>query len=279
VEKTIRPLGVYEGGNVTIEGQRWCFEGLHTLSIMKSDQRVTRSTELDIVLDGELQQKLDNLERDFPRVKKLTIRCRRNREEMRYSLEAALPKLKELKIDAILMSKLVLTSELTPLLEKLTLINLGDIDHCDFRVTAPLLRSITIHFMDVRSTEPINCMLAAAKNLRSFESYKLWSSVGSLKFTGNYLEKIVVRRSDCLRAIEVWSPRLTELNISASFDLTEVNILADHPLRAELTSDDAELPLSKFSVDVTNCCNNMALTSVLRANPRVARIIDETDRE
>jgi len=277
VEKTVRPLGVYEGGNVTIEGQRWCFEGLHTLGMMKSDQRVTRSTELDIVHDSELQQKLDNLSRDFPAVKRLTIRCRQYREEMRYSLEAALPKLRELKIDAVLMSKLVLTPELTPLLEKLTLINLGDINNCDFRVTAPLLRSITIHFMDVESTEPINCMLAAVKNLRTFESYKLWSSVGALKFASNNLEKIVVRRSDCLRDIEVWAPRLKELNISGSFDITKVNILADHPLRAELPSESE--PFSKFSVDVTNCCENVALVRVLRANPRVATIIDESDRD
>jgi hypothetical protein len=270
-------LGVYEeGGDITIEGQQWCFEGKHTLEWIKSseDQRVSRSTELDLIQDdGNLQQKLDNLSRDFPAVKKLTIRSRQYREDQKFSLEAALPRLQELSIDAVLMEKLVLTKDLTPLLKKLTLVNVGDIEKCDFRVTLPLLQDVKIHFLDDKSTKRINNMLAAAKNLVSFESYKLQVWGDALKFASNDLVSIAIRRSDCLEAIEVWAPRLQQLDVVACYDMSKIGILTDHALRSELPSD---VTMSRFCVDVTNCCENIALASRLRANPRVAKVVDDT---
>jgi hypothetical protein len=273
-------LGIdFEEGEMTIEGQQWCFEGKHTLDWIKSsgDQRVSRSTEIDLIQDdGNLQQKLNSLSRDFPAVKKLTVRSRKYREDQKFSLEAALPRLEELSIDSVLMKKLVLTKELTPLLKKLTLVNVGDIEKCDFRVTVPLLQDIKIHFLDDNSTKRINNMLAAAKNLVSFDSYKLQVYGDALKFASNDLESISIRRSDCLGAIQVWAPRLQQLGVVSCYDMRKIDILNDHALSSELPSGAPMSAMSRFCVDVTNCCENKVLASRLRANPRVAQIVDDT---
>ena len=115
------------GGQVGPEevvGQKWCFQGAHSLNPLPTDdRRKKRSTEVNLVEGPELQKQINNLARDQPGTKKLTIKKNKWSTEKWYQLEARLPKLKMLVIEDVKFSKLVLSDDLTPALETLHLSN------------------------------------------------------------------------------------------------------------------------------------------------------------
>jgi len=84
------------------------------------------------------------------------------------------------------------------------------------------------------------------------------------------LKEIIVNRSDCLKGITLWAPRLTTLDLTACFDIEKIEILDDHPLRSKLPAD---AKFSKFVVDVTNVCKSVDLLAYLKRHPRVRQVI------
>ena len=124
VEKISNVGGEQIIGPEQIIGQKWCFQGAHSLNPLPTDdRRKLRSTEVNLIEGPELQKQIDNLARDQPGTKKLTIKKNKWSTEKSYQLEACLPKLKMLVIEDVKFSKLVLSDELTPVLETLHLSN------------------------------------------------------------------------------------------------------------------------------------------------------------
>jgi hypothetical protein len=174
-------------------------------------------------------------------------------------------------------SKFVLTDKNVPKLSYLHLTNLGDVspDVCEFNVSASNLKHIEIYFMNSEDIGIINNMLIAATKLQVFKSRKLQVFGNqNLIFNSNSLKEIVLNRSDCLRGVTLWAPRLKLLDLSASFDVEQIEILDDHILRSKLP-DDAKL--SKFVVDLTNVCKSEALLIYLNRHPRVQQVIFNDD--
>ena len=133
-----------------------------------------------------------------------------------------------IRVMDVKITKLHLTSELTPKLVDLALRNVPN--ECDFNVAVPTLRNISIqHYEPCQDALPINKMLAAATKLEKFETYKLWV-FDELTFAGNNLKIINLHRSDCLRKISIWAPNLEHLGLQACYDVECVILLRAHPI-------------------------------------------------
>lgn len=246
-----------------ITGSKWCYQGHHTKDpIPACDNRVKRSSDTDLVLNPNLQQQLNSLPST---VRRLTICANHSFPDDPYSLEAYLPDLEVLVIDGIQFKKLVLTSELTPKLQKLTLINLGDINACDFRVTAPLLKDIEIQYMNTSSSAPINAMLAACTRLEKFYSYKL-QVFQPVHFASTELKYLNIRRSDCLSKLSVYAPKLEKLDLIACYDLESVKILNSHHTSSQLQP--GTVP-TIFTVNLENSICSDRLMTYFQQHPRV----------
>jgi hypothetical protein len=75
-------------------------------------------------------------------------------------------------------------------------------------------------------------MLENAPNLVDFNSYKL--SVPCLGFYSNHLRTIRLHRAELLQRIDLWAPRLFNVDVQAAYDLNEVHFLKEHSLAAQL---------------------------------------------
>jgi hypothetical protein len=75
-------------------------------------------------------------------------------------------------------------------------------------------------------------MLAAAKKLRAFDSYKLW--VGALSFAGNSLESVDLHRSDGLAWLKIWAPNLRNLGLQGVYGLSRLDFLDCHSMQSQL---------------------------------------------
>ena len=138
-----------------------------------------------------------------------------------------------LRIMDVTLLKLHLTAELTPSLLDLEIRNIPE--NCKFHVVVPTLRTISIHHYSPpdHGSSVINKMLAAATELETFETYKLWVTE-ELCFASNLLKTIELYRSDGLSGISLWAPNLEELNLRACYSITSIKILKSHQLSKKL---------------------------------------------
>ena len=170
--------------------------------VERGDKRVARSTSIVLTDVITIQEDLDAL--DGTNVQELTIRGGFDDGTCAFNLNLA--RLKKLVIDACRVSELILTSDNTPRVTDLTLINLGEVEPENFNVSLPKLKHVVIHFLTIGSDESINTILHTARKLESFESYKLWT-FPELEFASNALESINIRRSYCPERVSMWAPR------------------------------------------------------------------------
>lgn len=137
-------------------------------------------------------------------------------------------------------------------------------EECDVDIQLPLLEDLTVHYFR-GDGEVMQRMLDAAKNLRTFDSYKLWSNK-DIEFASNSLTDIRLHRSDALSTITLWAPRLQHLNVQACYSLDEINILEDHELKSDLPEG---FTPTRFQITTLNANLSPELLVELRRNPRV----------
>ncbi len=264
-----------------ITGARWCYQGPHCFTnLPKRDKRVFRSTNVDLVFNSRLQEEIDKL--DHSHTKHLTIRMGTFYDDsLSFSLAIHLPSLEKLVLDGIKFKEIILNDKLTPSITDLTMVNVGDISNMNFQVQLPTLQTLSISYMESDSLVSINEMLTASNVLVSFQSYKLWVAGDiPLTITSDALESISIRRSDCLSSVAFWAPKLQSLDLIAMFDLSHVDILAEHP--GWVGGEKHPTPLlTKFLVDVTNSVGfgSEDMLQYLISHPRVESIQRQQDED
>jgi len=212
-----------------------------------------------------LQQKINDIPNTMPNVRFLVIQSRGGYDDaINPILEVAMPKLKNLKLIDVAFAKVKLNHDLTPMVEELCMQNIPD--ECDLTVELPELKSFSMHYYGpVDNDMWIHDMLTTAKNLVTFDSYKLRVHP-ELKFAGNDLQTIRLHRAECLERVSIYAPRLKELILQACYDLMNdgITILDTHP---DFTRPPGRG--SNFKVDTTNACINESIVRTLEGNPRV----------
>lgn len=261
-------------------GAQYCFEGKHTTSALDpADKRVIRAGEVSLSGSAdEVQIQLDLLKQEgkLDAITTLVINGDYSERQKLSFKGFVLPALKCFKMFAIECSALELTPETTPLLEELYLENMGDLDEAEtqFNVIVPNVKMLTVQYLtalESEQTEMFNAMLQSACKLVRFDGYK--ARVSEMHFVSNYLQEVKLVRSECMTHVSLWAPRLKILYLAACYDLYDIEVLEDHALRSRLPAD---FQMSKFSADITNCCERDALHGCLNEIPRCKKVVDET---
>ena len=221
-----------------VGGPRFCFEGAHTSApLPDSDRRRVWADVVTIVppYRGNFQSEIDaklSLENES-KVRILNFPNGGIDDKITASIHHKMSNLTTLRIMDLTLLKLLLTAELTPNLRDLEIRNIPE--KCEFCVVVPTLRTVSIHHYSPpeHSSDVINEMLAAASELETFETYKLWV-IEELRFASNNLKTIELYRSDGLSGISLWAPNLEELNLRACYSIMSIEVLKSHPLDKKL---------------------------------------------
>lgn len=274
-EQTYTVETTRQGGKKHKSGPRYCYEGEHTtVPLAKGDARRVQPRSVYLTESSNLQRQIMDIPED-------TFNLFITREdggfnhEGKWVFERKLPNLRELRLENVKFSRLVLNSELTPELRKLKVVNLGDT--CDIRVQCPKLKDIGVHYLSPdeggRDVEQINEMLRHATKLVRFDSYKLWVT-RPLEFASNHLESIYVHRSDNVVGLRIWAPNLKVLTLQANYGLEFIKFLEDHPLKASLP--EGHVP-PMLEVSTPNCILTPAAKRDLEAHPTAVIESDDDD--
>lgn len=190
-------------------------------------------------------------------------------DERAFAFEVGLPFLEELRLVDVKFSKIKLTPQLTPRLQKIFFQN---VDDCDIEIVAPELREFSIFYYGPSEEEDwVNKMLAAATKLETFDSYKF--RVSELHFASDRLKSIRLHRAELMQRVVVYAPNLKMLNVQAAYDLDDVVILDEHPNFPQIPL----LEQSLFKIDITNGCMSDETKRLLKQHPRV-KLVDNTEQ-
>ena len=85
-------------------------------------------------------------------------------------------------------------------------------------------------------------------------------------------EIIDLHRSDDLRGLSIWAPKMTFLNLQACFGMDECNILNEIPMFKDKRGYEFDGNFSEFRV---NILNSGLRPKMFKGNPRVKGIINE----
>lgn len=252
--------------NIT-SGPKYCYEGRHTVKPLKTDdQQRFYDDMVTLACSGqELQSKINALDGN-EKVRFLVIKADGSYfdEDSKPRLNVKMPNLEELKCIDVDVGQLVLTEETTPKLKKLWMQNPSQSNEPDFVIKCPELREIGLFYWGPGDYEWVHNMLQYATKLEEFDSYKF--RCGHLVFASNNLKSIRLHRAELLQRLDIWAPRLEDLNVQAAYDLEEIHFMESHSLEAELPDGfhhDAEL-----HVNSTNISLGRQAKAAIRAHPR-----------
>jgi hypothetical protein len=274
-EQTYSLVTTRPGGKKHQSGPRYCYEGKHTTApLAKGDARRVQPRSVYLMESSNLQRQIMDIPEDTFNLFITQADGAFNPAD-KWVFERKLPNLRELRLENVRFSRLVLNSELTPNLRKLKVVNLGDT--CDIRVQCPKLRDISIHHLSPneggRDAEQINEMLRHATQLVRFDSYKLWVR-RPLEFASNHLKSIYVQRSDGVEGLRIWAPNLKMLTLQANYQLEFIKFLEDHPLKASLP--EGHVP-PKLEVSTINCILTPTAKRDIEAHPTAVIKSDDDD--
>lgn len=254
------------GGQNLLSGPRYCYEGEHTKArLAKGDARRVQPFTVHITQSSSLQAEIDAVPKDTVCLVVTNAIGNKEQDGEKWTFEKNLPNLRELRLDNVKFSRLVLDDALTPELRKLRFVNLGD--ECDVRVRCAKLKDLTIHYLEPsqgeRGSEAIREMLSHAIKLERFDSYKLQMNE-PLEFASNKLESIYIHRSDGMEGLRLWAPTLRELKLQANYRIEFVEFVDDHPLKSSLPADHAP---PKLEVTTMNCNLPPEVRRQIQAHP------------
>jgi len=247
------------------KGPRWCYSGQHTLAVIPPEdkRRNYGDAVLKLEVDGDIQEKIDALPDTNPDLTTLVIGTSGLYDDsFTPKLSVKLPKLEELQLIDCAFHEITLNEELTPNLRRVQMQNVPD--DCALDLCIPNLTHFSIHYFRGDETA-LQIMLDKATKLESFESYKLWA-FEHIAFASNHLTDIKLHRSDLLRSIDLYAPRLLNLNLQACYGLASIRIKETHATLSD------ELPEgfqpTRFSVSAMNANLEPRLVRYLQQHPR-----------
>ena len=251
-----------------VKGPKWCYEGAHTVKPLK-DNDLRKIHDEVVVVHGtcsEIQDEIDALDGNH-KVKVLKVLGGLDDGEKKVNLAISLPNLEELQLEQSNMDRIILNQELTPNLRKIHMQNaFCESGKPDVTILCPLLNDISIHYCDLQFFQWIIDMLEVATALERFDSYKLRADY--LKFASNHLKSISLHRAELLRRVDLWAPRLTNLNVEAAHDLAEIHFLEKHVLGDELPAPEDFTFREELRVDASNACLGTQAVEAILAHPR-----------
>merc|ERR1719186_470871 len=102
-----------------------------------------------------------------------------------------------------------------------------------FHLDLPELVFMNVEFLTVMNPTGFGKSISRCPKLETFFGYKLWGLHVPRRKTNRLVlpncNKLELHRSDDLNYLDIWAPKLEDLNLRACFSLDEVNILDRKP--------------------------------------------------
>ena len=270
-----------------VDGKKWCFKGNHNTQYL-GEHDLRRIQNDVVVLDTEdnveqtsssLQDAIDSLNNTGNTIVKVTDHgFIDSMKSIKFNL--SMVHLVDLQLIDIQFSEIILNQTRTPNLKELFLQSVGGNsreEHCRIEILLPTLKKFKMYYYQFLRPDAdswVQPMLDCAKELEIFETYK-FGAKGCLKFAGNFLTKINLRRAECLESLIIYAPRLEKLSLQAWFswnDRGELTFLKTYPGLSEEMPENHEPPVCK--VTTTNAHLSPSIMRTLENNPRF-RILNE----
>jgi hypothetical protein len=125
------------------------------------------------------------------------------------------------------------TADCFPLLEVLSIERPCAVDQEVFHTDLPNLRRMSFVHVDIRDDEDFGPSLSRSPKLESVMCYKLWG-LGSTAEHALVLPSVTtldLNRSDDLRCLKLWAPRLEDLNLRSCYSIHRVTLLQRKPVQ------------------------------------------------
>lgn len=259
-----------------VGGKMWCFKGTHnTEHLVERDLRRIRNDV--VVLDtgvnvektsAKLQEAIDSLNNTGNAIVKISDGFNDSVKSIRFNI--SMVQLVDLQLMDVEFSEIILDQTRTPNLQELFLHNVPD--DCRMEILLPTLKKFKIFYYQGPDSW-INPMLECAKQLETFETYKLQGAQGCLKFASNFLTKINLHRAECLDSLVVYAPRLEKLSLQACYSMGgRLTFKKTYPGLSEEMPENHEPPVCE--VTITNAIVSPAIMRTLKNNPK-CRIVNE----
>lgn len=240
------------GSASAISSSAECWEGKHsTLKFSELDSRRALFRNANVMISHFTQEDVDSLSdsvvslciaRKTPRFSKLYFQPAMMLLSKINLDDVALPNLKELHLNGLLVEDIVINDELFPEIEKLTLENAQP--HCSFDFNTSSLKSL--HLPGWASEgggqfeSDFKWMIEGCKVLEEVHVPSLGENVETLHIASQSIRLIGIDAPECMHGEEVelclWTPNLTSIKGRWSF-IAETLCYSNHPLYKELAHD------------------------------------------
>ena len=169
--------------------------------------------------------------------------------------EAAFPSLKTIDLHSQPVKAIHFTKECYPVLERITIEQCSALPFDYWNLDLPSLKGLSFEFVHVLDCDGFGPSLNKSPKLEYFISYKL-HGLGSRREHTLVLpncEIFNIYRSDDIRGLKMWAPKLEELNVRACYCLSKITMLKRRP--KGFIGEEYERKakqMSKFRVNVIN---------------------------
>jgi len=185
--------------------------------------------------------------------------------------EVKFPKLKGFEAKHQGIQSIHFTADCFPLLESVTIEQPCCVHPDAFNTDLPNLQSMGFEFVTIKDTSNFGPSLSRSPKLKYFAGYKLWG-LGEKAVHRLILPNVTylnLYRSDDLRGLKLWAPKLEELNLQACYSIAKVDLMTRKP--AGFTGPEYAVvgTPSDFSV---NCINAEVPKGTLVSNKRCRKV-------
>jgi len=187
------------------------------------------------------------------------------------------PKLAGIDLTSQALESFYFKKDQFPALKGVSINQPGYRDLSTFELDLPLLTNLSAEFITIEDDRKFGASISKSPLLESIFFYKVWGLGRSRRhvLVCPNAEIIDLYRSDDLRGLSIWAPKLTELNLQACFGMEECNFFDEIPMFKNKKGYEFDGNLSEFKV---NILNSGLGPEMFEGNPRVKKIInDEAD--
>lgn len=145
-----------------------------------------------------------------------------------------------------------------------------------FHTDLPNLDSIGLQHVVIDDVEDFGPSLSRSPKLRCFFGYKIWGLGGKLLHTLVLpnLTTLNFWRSDDLRKLKLWAPKLEEISLQGCYDITNVQLLSKKPRGFEGPDYEEVGKPSNFEV---NCVNASVPKGNLVTSERCIKVVNNME--
>jgi len=171
--------------------------------------------------------------------------------------QVTFPMLKKFSAECQAFQSVHFTADCFPLLESLSIESPCATTLDAFHTELPNLQHMNFQYVTIEDTSDFGPSLSRSPKLETFTSYKLWGlgSKSAHRLILPNMKNLDLYRSDDLRGLKLWAPRLEDLNLQACYDISKVDLLKQKPAGFSGPEYAFAGEESEFELNCINCCD------------------------